>query len=78
MALGRVFLRVLRFFLISIIPPMLSSSARCSYHKDRQAMPGNLQKCNALPDIERTALLSVHAPSRHVKLLGAWEPQRVR
>jgi hypothetical protein len=44
---GQVFLGVLQFSIVSIIPPMLpysSSSTCCCYQKDKRAKLGNLQK----------------------------------
>jgi hypothetical protein len=50
-ALKEDFLRVLRVFSVSIIPPVLSSSPRCSTQKDECAKAGNLKKNSALSEI---------------------------
>jgi len=49
---GQVFLQVLRFPRVIIIPPVVNTSERRSCQKDKRAKPGNFPKSNALPEIE--------------------------
>ena len=81
-AVGRVFLRVLQFPLISIIPPMLHPylhpHAALTIKIGRQYLGTFKIKALLIRTSGGIGTNSVHAPRRHVKLLSAWRPQQER